>query len=132
MASEAKLRPWQNVGTDMFFFKRATHLLVVDYCSSYVEIAKLDETTSSDVIIHQRSIFARHGIPKAVVSDNGHQYVGHEFARFAERTGFTRHQQSSVSPKQREVGTSCTDREKPAQESVQSVCCLVGVPCRSS
>ena len=89
MASEAKLRPWQKVGTDMFFFKRATYLLVVDYCSIYVEIAKLDETTSSDVILHLRSIFARHGIPEVVVSDNGPQYAGHEFARFAERTGCT-------------------------------------------
>ena len=40
------LRPWQKVGTDMFVYKKATYLLVVDYASSYVEIAKLTTTTS--------------------------------------------------------------------------------------
>ena len=48
-----------------------TNLLVVDYASSYAQIAKLAETTSPDVILHPRSIFARHGIPETVVSDNG-------------------------------------------------------------
>ena len=38
--------------------KKATYLLVIDYASSYVEIAKLAATTSPDVILHLRSIFA--------------------------------------------------------------------------
>ena len=45
IASETVLRPWQKVGTDMFVYKKSTYLLVVDYASSYVEIAKLAETT---------------------------------------------------------------------------------------
>ena len=40
IASDCHLRPWQHkAGTDLFFFKKATYLLVVDNCSSYVEIA---------------------------------------------------------------------------------------------
>ena len=66
-------------------YKKVTYLLVVDYASSYVEIAKLAATTSPDVILRLRSIFARHVIPEAVVSDNGPQY---EFARFANEEGF--------------------------------------------
>ena len=88
IASETVLRPWQKVGTDMFVYKKATYLLVVDYASSYVEIAKLAATTSPDVILHLRSIFARHGIPETVVSDNGPQYASHEFVRFASEEGF--------------------------------------------
>ena len=87
-ASETVLRPWQKVGTDMFVYKKATYLLVVDYASSYVEIAELAKTTSPDVILHLRSIFARHGIPETVVSDNGPQYESHDFARFASEEGF--------------------------------------------
>ena len=60
-------------------------LLVVDYCSSYVEVAKLEMTTISDVILHLRSVFARHGIPE----DNGPQYSAFEFAKFAAEKGFT-------------------------------------------
>ena len=88
IASETVLRPWQKVGTDMFVYKKATYLLVVDYASSYVEIAKLAATTSPDVILHLRSIFARHGIPETVVSANGPQYASYEFARFAVEEGF--------------------------------------------
>ena len=61
--------------TDIFVYKGRTCLLVVDYYSNYVEIAKLVTVASSDVIIHLQSIFARHGIPETVVSDNGLQYA---------------------------------------------------------
>ena len=63
-------------------------MLVVDYASSYVEIAKLAATTSPDVILHLRPIFARDGIPENVVSDNGPQYASYVFARFASEEGF--------------------------------------------
>ena len=87
-ASGIALRPWQKVGTDMFVYNKATYLQVVDYASSYVEIAKLAAMTSPDVILHLRSIFARHGIPESVVSDNGPQYASYEFARFASEECF--------------------------------------------
>ena len=87
--SESRLRPWQKVATDMFVYKGRTYLFVVDYFSSYVEIAKLNTVASSDVIIHVKSIFARHGIPETVVSDNGPQYAAQEFVKFAEDQGFT-------------------------------------------
>ena len=72
----------------MFACKKATYLLVVDYASSYVEIAKLEATTSPDVILHLRSMFARRGIPETVVSDNGPQYESYDFARFTSDEGF--------------------------------------------
>ena len=89
IASDARLHPWQKVGTDMFYYRHSTYLLVVDYCSSYVEIAKLEKTTSSDVILHLRSVFARHSMLEVVVSNNGPQYAASVFAKFAEEKGFT-------------------------------------------
>ena len=70
--SESRLRPWQKVATDMFVYKGRTYLFVVDYYPSYVEIAKLENVASSDVIIHFNSIFVTHGISETVVSDNAH------------------------------------------------------------
>ena len=59
--------PWQRVGTDLLEYKGTQYVLVTDYFSHYIEIAKL----SSDAIItHLKSMFARHGIPQYVVSDN--------------------------------------------------------------
>lgn len=80
--------PWQKVGTDLFEWKQSTYLLVVDYYSRYIEIAKLTSTTSKGVIDNLKSIFARHGIPQTVVSDNGPQYASSEFTRFSKEFQF--------------------------------------------
>ena len=82
-------RPWQKVRTDLFELKGQSYLLVIDYFSRYVEIAKLCGTTSPNVTVHLKSMFARHGIPELVVSDNGPQFSAHTFAKFAEEYGFT-------------------------------------------
>ena len=73
MPSECPGRPWQKLGADLFLLGRKTYLLVVDYFSRYVEIAGLglglSHTRSIDVIVHLKSIFARHGIPEVLMSD---------------------------------------------------------------
>ena len=55
----------------------------MDYYSRFIEIVKLSSTTSRGVINHLKSIFARHGIPQRVISDNGPQYSSSEFTQFA-------------------------------------------------
>ena len=50
-------------------------------------------TTSRSVIQALKSVFARHGIPEVVVSDNGPQYCSQEFKEFAMTYGF--HQETS-------------------------------------
>ena len=88
IASPTPERPWQRVGTDLFQWENKQYVLVVDYFSRYIEIALLKETSSDAVINHLKSIFARHGIPEVVISDNGPQYASSSFAKFAEKYGF--------------------------------------------
>ena len=77
-------RPWQKVGADLFQIRGCNYLVVVDYYSRYIEMAKLDKnTTSSNVIMHLKSIFARHGVPEVVISDNGSNLANQEMDRFA-------------------------------------------------
>ena len=64
-------------------------MLVIDYFSRYIEIAKLSNTSSDAVITQLKSMFARHGIPQYVVSDNGPQYSAEIFCKFAKDYGFT-------------------------------------------
>ena len=45
---------------------------------------------------HLKFIFARHGIPEVVMSDNGPQYTASNFAQFADAYGF---QHITSSPK---------------------------------
>ena len=63
--------PWQRFGMDLF------------------EIAKLSSTDTKTVINDLKSIFARHGIPQVIVSDNCPQYSAAVFSKFTEDRGFT-------------------------------------------
>ena len=63
-------------------------MLIVNYFSRYIEIAKLTNETSTEVIRHTKSVFARHGIPREVVSDNGPQFSSAEFRKFTDEYGF--------------------------------------------
>ncbi|XP_048054388.1 uncharacterized protein K02A2.6-like [Megalobrama amblycephala] len=75
--------PWQKIGTDLFVLNGKNYLLVVDYLSNYPEMALLPNTSTASVITHMKSIFARHGIPQVVCSDNGPCYNSKEFQEFA-------------------------------------------------
>lgn len=87
-------RPWQIVGSDLFQWEGESYLAIVDYYSRYIEIERLRSTTSAAVIKKTKGIFARHGIPSRVMSDNGPQYASQEFSKFAEKWDF-RHVTSS-------------------------------------
>jgi hypothetical protein len=80
-------RAWQRVGADLFQFKGRDYLLVVDYYSKYPEIALLSSKTASDVIIHLKSIFSRHGIPEELIADFM-PFGSAEMRRFAESWNF--------------------------------------------
>ena len=58
--------PWQSWDRPVEY-KGMHYLLVMDYFSCYIEIAKLSSTSSNAVITHLKSIFARHGIPQYVM-----------------------------------------------------------------
>ena len=80
--------PWQKLGTDLFEWDKSTYLLIVDYYSRYIELSKLRNTSAEEVISHTKSIFARHGIPEKLISDNGHQFSSEAFIQFAQSYGF--------------------------------------------
>lgn len=80
--------PWLKVGSDLFEFNKCHFLIVVDYYSKYIEVAKLEDLSSHCIIKHFKSILARHGIPLEVVSDNATQYSSEEFKEFANTYGF--------------------------------------------
>ena len=81
-------RPWQRIGADLFQLKDSVYLLVVDYFSRYVEIAKLFSQTSSSIINHLKSIMARHGICEYFHSDGGKYFTSNQFKEFAATYGF--------------------------------------------
>ena len=81
-------RPWQCIATDLFEISKRDYLVLVDTYSRWIEIKPLSSTKSSVVIDRLKGIFAAHGIPEDVHSDNGPQYTSAEFSDFAENYGF--------------------------------------------
>lgn len=85
---EYKLIPWSKVGIDLFDFDNQKYVIVVDYFSKFIELALLHtDSTAKTVIIHLKSIFARHGIPEVINSDNGPPFNSREFGNFASEWG---------------------------------------------
>ena len=87
-------RAWQRLGMDMFKSKGQDFLVVIDYHSRWIELKSCTTTTSAAIINHLKVMFATHGIPETVVSDNGPQFYASDFKRFTEEWGI-RHITSS-------------------------------------
>ena len=86
--------PWLKVACDLCDHHGTNYLIAVDYFSRYIEAIPLRSTTSQAVIKALHRIFATHGIPCEVVSDNGPQFASAAFATFAKESGF-QHRTSS-------------------------------------
>ena len=80
--------PWAKVGIDLFHLDDRNYMVIVDYYSNFWELEYLTSTTSEMVINKIKGQFARHGIPKTVMSDNGPQFTSEKFKTFARKWGF--------------------------------------------
>ena len=83
LPSEAPDRPWSRLGMDIFDLKGKKYILAVDYLSRWAEVRQLQAETTTATVAAVKSIFATHGIPDVVVSDNGPQFASAEFQAFA-------------------------------------------------
>ena len=81
-------RPWSRVGADLFEFRKRTYLLVVNYYSHFIEVKRLESMGSIATIGKLKAVFAVHGTPDVVISDNGPQFSSREFREFAKSYEF--------------------------------------------
>ena len=58
------------------------YLVAVDYYSRYIELIHLTDMTSRTLIFKFMSLFARHGIPYSLRTDNARSLKSEEFLRF--------------------------------------------------
>ena len=87
-------QPWPKVAADLYEFDNRVLLVVSDYYSNFIEVARLSSLTSRAVIKELKAVFARYGVPDTLVTDNGSQFSSAEFAVFAKRWMF-KHKTSS-------------------------------------
>ena len=83
ISSTTPPRPWHTVGIDLFQYDTHQFIVVVNYYSRYPEVLRLTSMTSARVIEHLNSVFARHGVPAIIRSDNGPQFSSAEFHSFS-------------------------------------------------
>jgi transposase InsO family protein len=77
-------RPWQKIGCDLFEIEGRDYLIVVDYCTNFIEVDLMNPPTSQKVVNTLEKLCARYGIPQTIVSDNGSQFTSREFKRFTD------------------------------------------------
>nr|XP_056704934.1 uncharacterized protein K02A2.6-like [Euleptes europaea] len=68
-------------------FQGKTFLIVMDSYSKWLEVVNVGSMTSPVVVRELQKIFATHGLPDTVVSDNGAQFTSAEFHKFLTKNG---------------------------------------------
>ena len=104
--------PWSKVGADLFQFKNNEYLLCVDYYSKYPEIVLLPDMSSATTISAFKSVFARHGIPSELFTDNGPQFANSNFKKFASDWEFTHSTSSPRYPRSNGQAERCVQTVK--------------------
>ena len=97
--AEKETEPWQRIAIDMTgpssVLDGKLLLTIIDLYSRFPEVCVLRKGTSREVIEHLQALFARFGVPRYLVSDNGSNFVSDEFEVFLKRVGIT-HVRTSV------------------------------------
>ena len=88
MQHEITARPWAKVAADLCDFRGRALLVVCDYFSGFIEVERLQSTTTAAVSKALKGLFARYGVPNVLMTDNGPQFSSAEFMSFASRWGF--------------------------------------------
>ncbi|XP_064469269.1 uncharacterized protein K02A2.6-like [Ornithodoros turicata] len=90
-AWETTRSPWSRLHVDFAGpFQGQTFLIVVDSFSKWLEVVPVSSMTTRSVINALRQLFATHGMPDTIVSDNGAQFTSEEFRTFM-KAGLIRH-----------------------------------------
>ncbi|XP_037930616.1 uncharacterized protein K02A2.6-like [Teleopsis dalmanni] len=84
----ATLRPWSRLHIDYAGpFMGINFFIVVDAHSKWVEVKITSTINAIRTIELMREIFATHGIPDTIVSDNGRTFVSEEFEKYLKLSG---------------------------------------------
>ena len=78
----------QFVSQDIFTFGHKQYLITVDHYSNFYVLDELVDILSTTVINLTKAHFALHSIPLCCLTDNGPQFVSHEYKKFAQTFDF--------------------------------------------
>lgn len=83
--------PWTRLHVDYAGpFKGFYYFVVLDAHTKWLEVFPSNNMTSKYTIMKLRELFARFGLPQAIVSDNGTQFTSEAYADFLQNNGVKR------------------------------------------
>ena len=92
-------QPWRTIHVELAGpFNGQMFLLVVDAKSKWTEVFPMSSTTASTTIRGLRFSFTIHGLPEAIVSDNGPQIVDQEMKDVLKSNGICHYLSSPYHP----------------------------------
>ncbi|CAM1307706.1 Uncharacterised protein r2_g1756 [Pycnogonum litorale] len=82
-------KPWQDLTVDLLgpLPSGESLMVTVDYCSRWIEVDVLRDTSSSTIRDRLERHFMRHGIPKSVRTDNAANLVSKEMKQLFQEYG---------------------------------------------
>ena len=82
--------PWSRLHLDFAGpFLGQMYLVIVDAHSKWLDVQIMPDITSARTIEKLRIVFATHGLPRKVVTDNGSSFTSEEFQSFMSANGIT-------------------------------------------
>ncbi|XP_064482889.1 uncharacterized protein K02A2.6-like [Ornithodoros turicata] len=81
-------RPWSRVHLDYAGpFYGPNFLMGVDTYSRWPEVTQMSSLSATELIKHLRRMFATHGLPEVIVTDNGTRFASAEMREFTKLNG---------------------------------------------
>ena len=119
-------RPWARLHLDYAEpLLGQMFLILVDAHSKWMEVKVVKTATSSITIEHLRNIFATHGLPEMLVTDNATYFTSQEFQDFVKLNGIRHVTSAPYHPAsnglaERSVQTVKEFLKKPSSDSLQT------------
>ena len=88
--------PWQHLVADFMTFDGSEYLAVADYYSRMPIARKMptSQCNAAKTISMLKELFAKHGIPESLNTDNGQQFTSTLCVKFADEWSFVHHTSS--------------------------------------
>ena len=91
--------PWSRLHLDFAGpFMNNMFLILIDANTKWMEVSRMHSITATATIEKLRSIFATHGLPEVIVTDNDSTFTSQQFQEFIKLNGITHKTSAPYSP----------------------------------
>ena len=95
-------------------------LIIADAHSKWIDIKIMNKITGADTILQLRHVFATHGLPDIIVTDNGPSFCSKEFSTFLTYNGVQHIRSSPFHPASNGFAERCVQTFKSSLKTMSS------------